>query len=82
MKVADIPVGKLTRDQVPKPPRGAARDYGGDPPYPNRGYVIDLELDEGHSVRWRFDNRGLVAFIVYAPSNEWRSTWAKGARRR
>ena len=81
--VADLPEGPLLKRHVPKPPAEAKR-WNGDPPYRNGGYVIDLDIDDGHAIRWRYDNQGLVAFIVYwsnlldvKPSRPWRSGWTR-----
>ena len=87
--MSTLPVGRLELSQVPEPPEGAERNYGeGMPfangvPYANGGYFIDGVID-GFPVRWRYDNRGLMHFLVYWPDNAprpqgpWRSWWSSG----
>ena len=54
----------LLKNTPEKPPADAERYYG-DPPYKNGGYTIDVGLK-----RWRYDKRGLVAFMIYKPKTE------------
>jgi hypothetical protein len=62
----------LARSDVPDPPTGAPRNYGGEVPYKNGGYVIDVGKH-----RWRFDRHGLMGFMVYGPRRKIKKFWSR-----
>lgn len=62
-------------EDIPEWPENHIR-YNGEPPYQNGGYVIDAMVN-GHMTRWRYDNKGLMAFIVYGKEYliPWIDSW-------